>query len=196
MKNLAILVSGNGSNMKSIINSTKYGILKGFAKVVLVISNNPSAYALERIKTEQIKSVCIEIKNFKNENEFNDKILNELKSMEIDIVCLAGYLKKINKKIIITYKGKILNVHPALLPKFGGKGMYGNRVHKAVIMSNAKKSGATVHLVEGDYDIGKIILQKEIKILKTDTYQNVAKKVLSIEHHIYPKAIKKIIHKL
>ncbi|MDR0401624.1 MAG: phosphoribosylglycinamide formyltransferase [Endomicrobium sp.] len=196
VKRICVFASGNGSNLQSIVNSTNHGVLKGLASVVLVISDNNNAYALERAKKENIRSICIEDKKFENDKFFNDVILDELYNMSIDIICLAGYLKLINKKIIKKYRGRILNVHPSLLPKFGGKGMYGNYVHEAVVKSGEHISGATVHIVDENYDTGEIILQKKIKIFKNDTSNDVSKKVLGIEHRIYPKAIKKIIKNL
>jgi phosphoribosylglycinamide formyltransferase-1 len=193
MKKLVILVSGSGSNMQSIINSTKNGILKGLAQVVLIISNNPSAYALERAKNENIKTVCVERKSFEDEKSFNDAVLEELQNVKVDIVCLAGYMRMVGQGIIDVYRGRMLNIHPALLPKFGGKGMYGYHVHEAVVKAGEKKSGATMHFVEGKYDTGKIIIQWEIEVFKSDTPQDVAKKVSAIEHRIYPEAIKKVI---
>ncbi|MCA6072758.1 MAG: phosphoribosylglycinamide formyltransferase [Endomicrobium sp.] len=193
MMRLAVLVSGGGSNMQSIIDSTKTGILKGLAQVVLVISNNPNAYALKRAKNENIKSVCVERKNFNDEKSFNNTMLEELKNADVGIVCLAGYMRMIGHEIIKTYHGRVLNIHPALLPKFGGKGMYGHRVHEAVVKAKEPKSGATVHFVEEEYDTGEVIIQQEVEVSEADTSQDVAKKVLAVEHQVYPKAIKKVI---
>jgi phosphoribosylglycinamide formyltransferase-1 len=190
---ISILASGSGSNMQAIADACKSGILKGFAEVVLVIANNVNAFVLERAKKENIKSECIESKNFKDEETFNKAILTELKNAKTDIVCLGGYMRMIGKNILNEYSGKILNIHPALLPKFGGKGMYGHFVHESVVKAGEKKSGATVHFANGDYDCGKIILQKEVEVSKTDTPEDVAKKVLKIEHQIYPQAIRKVI---
>ncbi|MDR0800781.1 MAG: phosphoribosylglycinamide formyltransferase [Endomicrobium sp.] len=193
MKRLAVLVSGSGSNMQSIADSANRGILKGLAEVVLVISNNPGAYALERARNEDIKAVCIERKSFEDEMSFNGAILKELWNAEADIVCLAGYMRMIGREIICAYRGRMLNIHPALLPKFGGKGMYGHHVHEAVVKSGETKSGATVHFVEEEYDTGKIIVQREVEVFESDTSQDVAKRVLAVEHRIYPEAIKKVI---
>jgi phosphoribosylglycinamide formyltransferase-1 len=193
VKRLTILVSGFGSNMQSIVDSVNGGILKGLAEIVLIISNNPNAYTLKRAENENIKVVCIERKSFEDEKSFNGTILEELQNVETDIVCLAGYIRMIGQEIIDVYRGRMLNIHPALLPKFGGKGMYGHHVHEAVVKSGEKKSGATVHFVEGEYDTGKIIIQREVEVFKSDTPQDVAKKVLAVEHRIYPEAIKKVI---
>jgi len=193
MTRLAVLVSGNGSNMQSIISSTKSGFLRGLASVVLVVSNNPNAYAIERAKDENIKTVCIERNNFINESSFNNVILYELQAAKVDFVCLAGYMRLVGHEIIDAYHCRILNIHPSLLPKFGGKGMYGYHVHEAVVKAKEIKSGATVHFVEEEYDIGTIIIQQDVQVFKNDTPQDVAKKVLEIEHKIYSKAIKKVI---
>jgi phosphoribosylglycinamide formyltransferase-1 len=195
MIRLAVLVSGEGSNMQAIIDSTRRGILKAVAEVVLVISNNAGAYALQRAKNENVKSACIQKKSFKDLKSFNDSILQELLAGRVDLICLAGYITLIGENIISKYKGKILNIHPALLPKFAGKGMYGRYVHEAVIRSKEKKSGATVHFVETDYDTGEIILQKEVDVLDNDLPDKLAKRVLEIEHQIYPQAIKKVIER-
>jgi phosphoribosylglycinamide formyltransferase-1 len=193
MINLAILTSGGGSNMQAIVDAYKFGILKGLVEVVLVISNNTNAFVLERAKKENIKSVCIERKSFKDDESFNKKVLVELQVANVDLVCLAGYIRMIDKEILKIYNGRILNIHPALLPKFGGKGMYGYFVHEAVVKAGEKKSGATVHFVNEEYDSGKIILQKEVEVFKSDTPEDVARKVLEAEHKVYPQAIKKVI---
>ncbi|MDR2252084.1 MAG: phosphoribosylglycinamide formyltransferase [Endomicrobium sp.] len=193
MIRLAILASGGGSNMQAIVDAYKFGILKGLAEVVLVISNNTNAFVLERSKKENIKSVCIERKSFKDDESFNKKVLVELQAANADLVCLAGYMRMIDKEILKVYNGRILNIHPALLPKFGGKGMYGHFVQEAVVKAGEKKSGATVHFANEEYDCGRIILQKEVEVFKSDTPEDVARKVLEVEHKIYPQAIKKVI---
>jgi phosphoribosylglycinamide formyltransferase-1 len=196
MRNIAVLASGGGSNLQSIIDSTGKGILKGIAKVVLVVSNNSDSYALERAKNKNIKAVCLERKNFSGEESFNGAILKELQEEKTDIICLAGYLRIIGQEVVERYRSRILNIHPSLLPKFGGKGMYGHYVHEAVIRSGETKSGATVHLVDENYDTGKIIMQQEVKVLDCDVPDDVAKRVLAVEHKIYPEAIKILIENL
>lgn len=196
MKKIAVMVSGGGSNMQSIADSANRGILKGLAEVALVISNNPDAYALERAKKGNIKALCIERKNYADELSFNREILKKLEENRIDIVCLAGYMRMIGKNIVGRYAGRILNIHPALLPKFGGKGMYGRRVHEAVVEAKEKKSGATVHYVDDNYDTGEIIIQTEVDVFENDTPLDLAERVLKEEHKIYPEAIKKVIEKL
>lgn len=192
MKKLAVLVSGGGSNLQSIIDETKNGILKNIAEVVIVISNNPSAYGLTRAEKENIKTVALDYKNM-DRKDYDEKMYNLVKESGVDLICLAGYLKKIPEKIVREYKSKILNIHPALLPKFGGKGMYGHFVHEAVVKAKEKKSGATVHFADENYDTGSIIIQKEVPVYETDSADDVAKRVLVVEHEIFPKAIKKVI---
>ena len=194
MKRLAVLISGGGSNLQAIIDSTKNGILKGVAEVVVVISSNPFAYGLERAKKENIKAVALDYKNIAK-TDYNNQLYELMKKCNADLICLAGYLKKIPDNIIKEYKLKILNIHPALLPKFGGKGMYGQYVHEAVVKAKEKKSGPTVHFVDENYDTGSIILQKEVPVYETDTPDDVAKRVLVQEHIIYSQAIKKVLEK-
>lgn len=179
--------------MQAIADSVKNGILKGLAEVVLVISNNPDAFALERAAKENIKTVCIERKKFHDEKSFNSEILKELRKAKADIICLAGYMRIVGKEIIDAYPQKVLNIHPALLPKFGGKGMYGHHVHESVVAAKEKKSGATVHFVDENYDTGSIVIQREVPVFETDTPADVAKRVLEVEHKIYPEAVCKVI---
>lgn len=195
MKKLAVLVSGGGSNLQSIIDNTKNGILKGIAEVVLVIASSPDAYGLVRAQKENIKNYALDFKNM-DKADYDNQMYKLIKESGADLVCLAGYLRKIPDNIVKEYKSRILNIHPALLPKFGGKGMYGHHVHEAVVKAGEKKSGPTVHFVDENYDTGSIILQKEVPVYETDTPDDVAKRVLVQEHIIFPKAIKKVIENL
>ncbi|MBO7611288.1 MAG: phosphoribosylglycinamide formyltransferase [Elusimicrobia bacterium] len=192
MKKLAVLVSGSGTNLQSIIDSTKNGVLKDIAEVVIVISNNPNAYGLERAKNANIKAVALDYKNM-DKQDYDNKMYNLIKESGADLICLAGYMKKVSEHIVKEYKSKILNIHPALLPKFGGKGMYGHFVHEAVVKAKETKSGPTVHYVDENYDTGSIILQKEVPVYETDSPEDVAARVLVQEHIIFPQAIKKVI---
>ena len=187
-KNIVIFASGNGSNF---INIFEY-LNKGFfdAKIVLLISNNPKCGAVNFAKKNQINHKIINDFRYpilKNKNKEYELVLQYYKT---DLILLAGFMKKIPKNIVKIYKDRIMNIHPSLLPKYGGKGFYGMKVHKAVLKSNEKNSGATVHLVNSEYDKGEIIIQKEVKINTSDTAETLASKVLQIEHQIYPEAIK------
>ncbi|MFW6134752.1 MAG: phosphoribosylglycinamide formyltransferase, partial [Elusimicrobiota bacterium] len=143
MIKIAVLVSGGGTNLQSLIDNTKNGYIPG--KIVLVISNNPDAYALKRAENEGIEHVVIKREDFNDKEEFSKAIMKETKKREVDLICLAGFLKKLGRNIIEEYKNRIMNIHPALLPSYGGRGMYGKRVHKAVLEAGDTVSGCTIH---------------------------------------------------
>lgn len=186
--NIAVFASGRGSNLMAILNAIKEGKLN--AKISLVISNNSNAGALEIAKANGIDALHISRKQFSSDEEYVQKILNELKSRNVELIVLAGYMKKIPSEIIKEYPNKILNIHPALLPSFGGKGMYGLNVHKAVIESGVKITGVTVHIVDEEYDHGPIVMQRAVEVRDDDTPETLAERVLKVEHEIYPQAIK------
>lgn len=175
--------------MQAVIDACKNKKIN--AKVVLVISNNSDAYALERAKNEKIDNY--HVSEYKYKEGFIDKLLELLAKYEIDLVLLAGYMKKLPKEIVERYK--VLNIHPALLPKYGGRGMYGERVHKAVLEAKEKESGCTVHVVDEHYDNGKILNQIKVPVLEDDTVETLAKRVLEQEHIIYVDTVKKILTK-
>ena len=185
---LCVLASGKGSNLKAIIKAQK--TRKIYSKVVLVISNNSASGALNIAKQNRIPAYHLSQKFFKSEAEFVKKFLSLLKKFNVDLIILAGYMKKISPKVIRKFKNKIINIHPALLPSFGGKGMYGIKVHKAVLESGAKISGATVHIVDDKYDNGQIVLQKAVEVKDDDTPEVLQKRVLKTEHKLYAEAIK------
>lgn len=187
---LAVFASHEGSNMQSIIDASKSGKLS--AEVVCIISNNSDSGALKRAAKEGIAGYHISSKNFPDENLFTNELIKILKQHKVDLIILAGYMKIIPQKLIIEFKNRILNIHPALLPKFGGKGMYGMNVHRAVIEAGERESGPTVHLVDEIYDNGKILFQRKVKIEENDTPDSLAAKVLVEEHKIYPEVIQLI----
>ena len=180
----AIFISGNGSNLKSLINFSKRK--KTPISINLIISNNKKARGLDFAKIFKIQK---KIYNFKKDNLAEKKILLELKKKQITLICLAGFMKILSKKFIKNFKGKILNIHPSLLPKYKGL-----NTHERVIKNNEKYSGCTVHYVNYKLDSGKIILQKKIIIKKNDTPKILARRVLIEEHKLYPKAISKIFN--
>ncbi|MDR3257811.1 MAG: phosphoribosylglycinamide formyltransferase [Mycoplasmataceae bacterium] len=188
---IAVLVSGGGSNLQSIIDAIKHKELD--ATIELVISSNSKAYALERAKQHNIKSYVVSKKDFSNPS---DEILKIVNQHHVELIILAGYLGILNGRLLNEYQNKIINIHPALLPKFGGAGMYGHHVHEAVIKANEHESGATVHYVDEKVDGGNIILQVKVPVLNDDTPDALAKRVLEQEHKILPKAIKLTIAKL
>jgi len=188
MIRIAVLVSGSGTNLQSLIDNCKSGYIPG--KIVLVISSNPKAFAIERAKRAKIPVIVLNRKRYKNDWTYSKRILKEVRKKDVDLICLAGFLWKLAPNIIKEYRGRIMNIHPALLPKFGGKGMYGLRVHKAVLKAGEKFSGATVHFVDEKYDHGPIIIQKKLKVRNNETPESLAKRVLKIEHKIYPLAVR------
>jgi phosphoribosylglycinamide formyltransferase-1 len=191
MKRIGVLVSGGGSNLQAIMDSIDNGSLE--AEIAVVISNKPGVYALERASGHGIPALVIDHRNFASNHEFSAAILKVLLEYRVDLVCLAGFLRILDRILTDAYPNRILNIHPALLPAFGGKGMYGHHVHEAVIASGAKYSGATVHLVTPATDVGPIIRQGIVAIDDTDTPETLAEKVLKIEHRIYPEAIKLLL---
>ncbi len=187
-KNLAVFISGSGTNFEAIqkdINQKKIN-----ASIKLLISSNPNAPALKKAEKYKIDIYIIQQKNHVTYNNYVNEILKTLKRYNIDYIILAGFLKKIPEEVIKHYKMKIINVHPALLPKFGGRGMYGIHVHEAVINAKEKETGATVHFVDEKYDHGPIIMQKKFKVLNTDTPLILQKRVLKGEHQILPYVVK------
>ena len=191
MKKLGILVSGRGSNMTAIVDACKQGYL--LANVEIVISDNPDAEALIVAKERKINTIYFDTPVCKKPGLLDTSICEVLRHYEVDLVLLAGYMKMIGPIVLSVFEGKILNVHPSLLPKYGGQGMYGVNVHRAVIDAGEKKSGATIHLVNSDYDKGKILAQKSVIVDKDDTPESLAKKILEIEHALYVETVQKII---
>ena len=178
----AVFISGNGSNLKSLIKFSK--LKKSPISVNLIISNNAKSKGLHYGSIYKIKK---KIFNFENKSLAEKKILKELKKNKINLVCLAGFMKILSKKFIKNFKGKILNIHPSLLPKFKGL-----NTNQRAIKNKETYSGCTVHFVNSKLDSGKIILQKQVKIYKYETSKSLAKKILVQEHKLYPKAISKI----
>ena len=183
---LAVLASGRGSNLQAIVDHFDNLARERVAKVVLVASNRADSPALIRAAT-----ASIDIAHF-NAADDGTELLDLLKKHRIDLVVLAGYLKRIPSKVIREYSGRMINIHPALLPAFGGDGMYGARVHEAVIASGAQESGVTVHLVDDDYDRGPIVAQWRIPVEPSDTADKLAARVLNVEHVVYPRTIEMV----
>jgi phosphoribosylglycinamide formyltransferase 1 len=195
-KKIGVLISGGGTNLQAIIDSCESGILKDTGEVAAVISNRAGAFGLERAKKHNIPAVFIDPKRSDNSKIYCAELTKEFKKYKVDLICLAGFLSKLEKNFVKEFKGRILNIHPALLPKFGGKGMYGHHVHEAVIAAGDSCSGATVHWVDEEYDHGNIVKQGKVPVFGIDTPETLAKRVLEVEHEIYPEAIKSVIEKL
>ena len=185
-KNIAVFISGTGSNLKNlIIHSFKKN---SKFKITLIITNNPKAKGLNFAKKFKIEKKIINYSNIKNAEK---KILLELKKNKVNLICLAGFMKILSKNFIKNFKGKIINIHPSLLPKYKGL-----NTHQRAMNNREKYSGCTVHYVNSKLDSGKIILQKKVRILKNDTFNSLNKRVLKHEHIIYPKALKKVLSNL
>mgnify|MGYP001322010343 FL=1 len=178
----AIFISGTGSNLKSLIKFSK--LKKSPISIDIILSNNPKSSGLNFGKIFKIKR---KVFDFKKKISPENKILLELKKNKIDLICLAGFMKILSKSFIENFHGRILNIHPSLLPKYKGL-----NTHQKVIKNNEKYSGCTVHFVNSNLDSGKIVLQKKVKISKSDTPKTLAKKILIQEHKLYPRAILKI----
>ena len=180
----AVFISGNGSNLKSLIKFSK--TRKSPITINLIITNNPKAKGLKLGKINRIKQKSF---NFKKKNKIENQVLSVLKMNEIKMICLAGFMKILSRNFIAKFSGKILNIHPSLLPKYKGL-----NTHQRVLSNNEKYSGCTVHFVNSKLDSGKIILQKKVKITKNETKNSLAKKVLEQEHKLYPRAILKVFN--
>ena len=181
--NVAVFISGRGSNLKSLINFAKKKLSP--IKIVLVVSSNKEAQGLNYAKINNIKNIVV---IYKNKLKTEKKLLCVLLKYKIRLICLAGFMKILSKKFILKFEGKILNIHPSLLPNYKGL-----NTHRRVIENKEKFTGCTVHLVNTRLDSGKIILQKKIKILRKDNENSLAKKVLKLEHQLYPRAIVKFL---
>lgn len=188
MKNITVLASGGGSDLQAIIDGCNAGKIN--AKVNLVISNNSKSGALERARDAGIPALHISTAKFQNPGE---EILKHLKLHKTDIIFLAGYLKKIDPQILHEYKNNIYNIHPSLLPKYGGQGMFGINVHKAVIEAGETETGVTIHRVDPEYDTGEIIGQCTVPVLPNDTVEILAARVLAREHTFLVETLSTII---
>ncbi len=189
VKKIAILASGSGSNAENIAN---YFNGSNYAEVSFIIANNPEAYVIERAKRLGIECAVVTKAQFMEA----DEIIAMLQERSIDFVVLAGFLLLVPAKLIRAYPGRIVNIHPALLPKHGGKGMYGDRVHKAVVESGDTESGITIHLIDEQYDKGTTFFQAKCPVLPTDTPDDVAAKVHALEYEHFPHVIEEILHTL
>lgn len=192
MFDIVCLVSGGGTNLAAIIKAIEDGSIKN-VRIKSVISNNADAYALERAKNAGIENKCISPKSFSNRDDFNKALLDELKSLNPDLIVLAGFLVNISKDIVDAFENKIINIHPSLIPSFCGKGYYGLKVHEAALKRGVKVTGATVHFVDTGIDTGKIIIQKAVNVLPGDDAKTLQRRVMEeAEWIILPKAVEMI----
>ena len=188
MKRIAVFCSGSGSNLQSILDACDQGHVKG--EVVAVFANRSRAYALERARERGIQARFLSKKKAGSDEAYDEIVLENLNSVKPDLVVMAGALIILGPKTLKAYEGKIINIHPALLPAFGGMGMYGIHVHEAVVASGVRVSGATVHFVNGEVDGGPIILQGVVPVRQEDTPEALQERVLNMEHRILPEAVR------
>jgi len=188
MIKIAVFASGGGSNLQSLIDACKSRRIAG--EIALVVSNRPGAGALSRAEKAGIKTLCAPPRDFSSPEAHDAFLAAECRKEGADLICLAGYLLKLREPMLSAFGGRILNVHPALLPSFGGKNMYGQKVHEAVLGAGARVSGCTVHFVDNQYDHGPIVLQSSVPVLADDTPPTLAARVLKQEHWLYPEAVR------
>ena len=189
MLRVTICVSGGGTNLQAIIDCVADGTIRN-ARIVQVISNNPGAFALERARAAGIPAACVSPKDFPDREAFNEALFDKIGESAPDLIVLAGFMVAVPEKICRAYAGRIINVHPALIPSFCGKGCYGLHVHEKALERGVKVTGATVHFVDEDLDTGPIILQKAVEIREDDTPQTLQRRVMEqAEWIILPRAI-------
>ncbi len=192
MKRIGVLVSGGGTNLQAILDACDTGLIKS-GKVVTVVSNKKDVYALERARNAGVEGVVIEKKAFSSVEEFDTALCEHMKSREVDLIVMAGFLCIVGDKLIGEFKNRIINIHPSLIPSFCGAGFYGLKVHEAALNYGVKVSGATVHYVNGVVDGGKIIKQKAVYIQEGDTPEVLQKRIMEeAEWKILPEAIEEI----
>lgn len=196
MLKVGVMVSGGGTNLQAILDAVDAGKIRN-ASIEVVVSNNPGAYALERAKNHGIPAVCLSPKDFESREAFNEAFLAKVDEYDLDLIVLAGFLVAIPAAMTEKYEGRIINIHPSLIPSFCGKGYYGLKVHEAALARGVKITGATVHYVDSGMDTGPIILQKAVEVKKGDTPEVLQKRVMEeAEWVILPQAIHMIANQL
>ncbi len=194
MKNIVVFASGSGTNFQSIIDAVKNGKIS--AHIAGLITDKPDIGAIRRARNNDIPVQIISPQDYSSQTDFASSLLKQLEAWEAHLIVLAGYLKKIPDSVIHTFPDRILNIHPALLPKYGGKGFYGMNVHRAVIEADEKESGCTIHIVTEEFDEGPILAQAKVPVKKEDTPETLAKRILEEEHKLYPRTIQNHLKKL
>jgi phosphoribosylglycinamide formyltransferase-1 len=192
IQNITVFVSGGGSNLQALIDAEKSGAL-GSARIALVLSSSKNAYALERAAAAGIPTKVVSGKDVPDETARTEMILSALDTVNTDLIVLAGYMKILPPTLVRRYQGRILNIHPSLIPKHCGKGYYGLKVHESVIASGDQMSGATVHWVDEGVDTGEIIIQAQVPVLPQDRPEDLAARVLETEHRIIVEAVRSAI---
>ena len=190
-RRIAVFCSGTGSNFRGLFQAVQERNLP--AEIVLCLSNRSQCGAIEFAQEKGMATLHLSEKQFDSFDAFSGAMVNALREQRIDFILLAGYMRKVPDAVVKAFPDRMLNIHPALLPKFGGEGMYGIHVHTAVIAAGAAESGATVHFVNEEYDKGRILLQRRVPVLPGDTPEALAARVLECEHALYPDALEKLL---
>lgn len=190
-RRLAVFCSGTGSNYKALFHAIRERSLP--AEIVLCLTNRSQCGAVDFSKEMGVEALHLSEKQFDSYDAFALAMLEALRMRRVDYILLAGYMRKVPQAVVEAYAGRILNIHPALLPKFGGEGMYGINVHRAVIEAGEKESGATVHLVDEEYDRGRILMQHRVPVMPGDSPETLAARVLEAEHRLYPAALEALL---
>ncbi|MCP4229666.1 MAG: phosphoribosylglycinamide formyltransferase [bacterium] len=187
---IGILASGSGSNLQTFIDAVERGDIA--AEIVAVISNNSKAKALERARKHNIKAVHLSNIHYPDDRELDLAFITLFRKLGVNLVLLCGYMKKRGPDFIAAFRNRILNVHPALIPKHCGKGMYGMKVHESVIASGDEETGVTIHIVNEEYDRGPIVAQRRVPVLDGDTPETLQKRVLEVEHSLFPEVVARV----
>lgn len=185
----AVLISGGGTNLQALIDAVESGIIP--AKIALVVSDREGAYGLERAKKHNIPSVVLSKKTFGSHQFRDEKLLLTLKEHDIDFVMLAGYLSILTETVVKNYENRIINIHPALIPKYSGKGFYGDVIHEAVLRNGDKETGVTLHFVDTGVDSGPIIMQEKIPVLDVDNIESLKSRIHATEHRLIVETARK-----
>lgn len=194
MTNIVVFASGSGTNFQAIIDAVENGQIDG--RIVGLVTNKEDIQAIDRAQKHNIDHKHISPSDFSSHPDYVTALLNQLADWNTQLIALAGYMIKIPSKVIDRYKNRIVNIHPSLLPKYGGKGFYGMNVHRAVINNGESKSGCTVHLVTEEYDQGPILGQRKVPVKKTDDPETLAQRILEEEHKLFPKVIAELSDQL
>lgn len=189
------MVSGGGSNFEALAVAVREGRIPG-AAVRLLVSNKPAVGALERAARLGVEALVLEPRAFPDRASYYERVAEEMARRGVDLVCLAGFLLKVEPNFLRRFPGRVLNIHPALLPEYGGAGLYGHHVHEAVIRAGEKESGCTVHVVDEEFDHGPILMQARVPVLPVDTPETLAARVLAQEHRLYPEAVRRQVEKI
>ncbi|MFQ5569244.1 MAG: phosphoribosylglycinamide formyltransferase [Rhodothermales bacterium] len=185
---LAVFASGGGTNFQAILDAVALGTLP--VTIALCLSNKPDAGALARAEGHGVATAVLDRRAFEDEKAYVKAMLEALEGHAVNFIALAGYMRKVPSEVVHAFPNRMLNIHPAMLPAFGGKGMYGRRVHQAILSYGVRWTGATVHLVDEEYDTGPIVLQEPVPVLPDDTPETLAARVLQVEHRLYPEALR------